>query len=71
MQDRQRLAIALKKQAALQQTVDRAAVYFNDTLPQIGQLAIQDYENVGKLARLLGVHQTVSNDTVRYPKEGT
>ncbi len=36
-----------------QECIDRAAVFFNDVMPQIGGLVIQDFENVNQLAGLL------------------
>ena len=47
-------AIELARRGAeLQKCVDRAAVFFNDVMPQAGQLAFQDYANLNELAILL------------------
>ncbi len=36
-----------------QECIDRAAKFYDDVLPQIGNLAIQDYKNMNELGILL------------------
>ena len=36
-----------------QECIDRAAVFLEDVIPQIGELCIQDYDNLNQLGILL------------------
>lgn len=36
-----------------QDCIDRAAIFFDDVMPQIGGICIQDYANLNELAMLL------------------
>ena len=38
----------------LEELADRAAVFYADVLPQLGQLCIQDFQNLNELGILLG-----------------
>lgn len=37
----------------LQELADRSAIFFNDVLPQIGGLCVQDFANVNELGMLI------------------
>ena len=40
--------------AELEETADRAAVFYNDVITQLGGLCIQDFQNLNELGILLG-----------------
>ena len=48
--------------------LDRSAIFFNDVLPQIGRLAIQDYANLNELSMLLTRLRSpeITDETKRY-----
>lgn len=40
----------------LKELANRAAVFFNDVLPQLGGICLQDYSNMNELGMLISKH---------------